>query len=1062
MKESMLQKNFVVFMPSMKIISLKKISLTLSAIICLLISISAQNRSITGRVTDASGQAVAGASVLVKGTRIGTTTNAEGSFTLNVPANARTLVFSSVNMSPREVAISGSTVDVTLTASATSLEGVVVTALGISRDKRSLGYASQSIQGSEIANKGEVNLVNALQGKVAGVNITNASGSAGASTNINIRGISSFTGSNQPLFVVDGVPISNNVDRTPAGSQGTLGDAQPANRALDIDMNNVESVNILKGPAAAVLYGSRAAAGAIIITTKRGGRAKGGAEVIFNSSYAFQEAFGLPKVQNEYGQGTGGVYNPLSNTSFGPRFGSTPSIENGLIIGGVPVTNYQAYPNNINDFFRQGTIAENNITINGGDGQRNQTFSLGNLTQQGILYNTFLKRTNLKFGANAPIGEKIKLGGSITYTNTVQQGTQGGNSSGLSTVLGLGRSVNLTASRDSGTFKTPDGKNNFFIPNTDNPYFNAFENPSLSNLNRFIGNVNFGYDVLNWLNISYRLGGDIYTDRRKQILSVTSQRAPTGQVLEQMFFRNEINGDLIITANRKGLFNKDLNLTALLGQNINQRNFQLTQVQGDALSLPDFFNVSNATTFSNGSGESNTLRRLLGYYAQASFNYKNYAFVEFTGRVDQSSTLPKNNNSYFYPSVNASLLFTDAFGIKSDIFSYGKIRVAYAKVGRDADPYLLDNLYSVSSFGNNVANFNFPFGTTAGFGASSTIAPDQLSPEFTTSYEGGITLQFFKNRASIDVTYYNQNSKAQIINVTVPASTGFSTLTTNIGELSNKGLEIAASATVIRSRGFTWDVNANYTRQINKVISIADGVDFSQIPGNGFTGSLASFKVGQPYGVIIGNVIPKSPDGERLINPSTGIYQPGVAGQVLANPNPEYQWGLVNNLVYKGFNLGFTFDFTKGGQVLSFTAATYKTRGALDITAVDREQPHILPGVIADPANSGKFIPNNIQISGQAYWQALGGLQSEFNVYDATVLHLRDVTLGYTIPSDVTRRLKIGGIRFGVFARNVFYYAPNSPIDPQLNTQGAGNIRGIDGQGTPNARTIGANLRLTF
>jgi hypothetical protein len=257
-------------------------------------------------------------------------------------------------------------------------------------------------------------------------------------------------------------------------------------------------------------------------------------------------------------------------------------------------------------------------------------------------------------------------------------------------------------------------------------------------------------------------------------------------------------------------------------------------------------------------------------------------------------------------------------------------------------------------------------------------------------------------------------------------------------------------------------VNANYTRQRNLVVAIAPGVDNSQIPGNAFNGSIPSFKVGQPYGVILGNVIPRSPDGDRLINPATGTYQPGVAGQVLSDPNPEFQGGLVNTLNFKGFNLGFTLDYTHGGQVLSFTSASYKGRGALDLTAVDREKPHLLPGVILDPGGSGKYIPNNIQVSGQSYWSALGGLQSEFNVYDASVLHLREINFGYSIPTNGLRSIKLNGLRFGVFARNVFYYAPNAPIDPQLNTQGAGNIRGLDAQGAPNARTIGANVRLTL
>jgi len=1040
---------------------MRKFFLALSAIFLLLVTTQAQNRTISGKITDDNGQGVPRASVLVKGTRIGTTTNVDGNFNLSVPANAKTLVISSINMATQEVTITGENVTVALkTSAATSLEGVVITSLGIARDKRSLGYASQNIKGDELANRGEVNIVSELQGKVAGVSITSASGGAGASVNINIRGISSFTGSNQPLFVIDGIPVSNDVDRTNGGPNGTLGDNQPANRALDIDMNNIASVNILKGPAAAALYGSRGSAGAIIITTKKGGNARGKAEIILNSNFSFQNAFGLPKVQNIYGQGAGGVYNAVSSSSFGPKFGSTPSIVNGLIIGGAPVTNFQAFPNNINDFFRQATTADNSLTINGGDAQRNQTFSIGNVTQTGILYNTFLKRTNLRFGANAPIGEKMTVGGSITYTNTVQQGTLGGNNSGLSQLLGLARNIDLTSYRVNGTYKNPNGTNNYLIPNVDNPYFDQFENPLTSNLNRFGGNINVGYDMFKWLNISYRLGGDIYTDRRKQIIAISSGRVPTGVVREEMFFRSEINGDLIITATKNNLFLHDLNVTALIGQNVNQRRFQDLATQGDALAIPGFYNVSNGGVFTVGSGEATSIRRLLGYYADATFSYKNYAFLEFTGRADKSSTLPKDKNTYFYPSVNASLIFTDAFNIKSNVFSYGKIRASYAKVGRDADVYLLNNLYVSEGFGNNVASFTFPFGSVAGFGASSRIAPIALSPEFKTSYEAGVNLQFFKNRVSLDAAYYSDDSKSQILNVAIAPSTGFRTFTTNIGELTNKGFEVTATATVLSSRNFKWDVSANYTRLRNKVVSIAPGVDNSAIPGSAFIGSVPSFKTGFPYGVIIGGVIPTAPDGQRFINPSTGLYQPTVANQVLADPNPDYNIGASSTLTYKGFNLGFTFDFTKGGQVLSFTAATYKSRGALDITAVDREQPRILPGVILDA--SGKYIPNNIQISAQTYWGALGGLQSEFNVFDATVLHLRELTFGYNIPNDITKRLGVAGLRFGIFARNVFYIAPNSPIDPQLNTQGAGNIRGLDLQGTPNVRSIGANLKITL
>ena len=1039
---------------------MRKLMLLLGVVL-LCTQLTAQQRTITGKVIDEKGNPIPGASILIKGSKNGTSSLADGTFSMNVPANAKALLFSSIGLGEQEISIgSKASIQVVLTSKGNTLTEVVVTSLGIARDKRSLGYASQSLKSDQIAQSGQVNLVSALQGKVAGVNITGASGSAGASVNINIRGITSFQGSNQPLFVVDGIPISNDVDRTNGGPLGTLGDNQPANRALDLDLNNIESVNILKGPAASVLYGSRAAAGAIIITTKKGAGAKGRAEVIASSSYSLQQSTGLPDVQNDYGQGLAGVYNPISTSSWGPKFGTTPSVANGLLIGGVPA-DYKAYPNNIKDFFQTGTISDNNLTVNGGDPKQNYTFSIGYLNQNGILPNTSLKRTNVKFGGNTVLRDKIRLGASVTFTNTLQTGILGGNGqSALGILAGLARSIDLISYKTNGTYKNPDGSNNYVIPNTENPFFGAYENPLKSNLYRITGNVNLGYDITSWLNINYRLGVDAYTDRRKQIFAVGSGRVPAGQVLENTIFRSEVNGDLIITAKKDNFLVKDLSVSALVGQNINQRNFQSVQVQGDNLAIPGFYNVSNATTFTNGSNEANSIQRLVGHYAQVSFAYNNYLFLELTGRADQSSTLPKDKSTYFYPSISGGFVFTDALRINSDILTYGKLRASIAKVGRDAPVYQLQNVYASGAFGNNVANFNFPLGSTAGFGASSRIAPLTLSPEFTTSSEVGLNLGLLKNKISIDVAYFDEKSKSQIINVALAPSTGYASKTTNIGELSNKGFEALVNITPVSTRDFKWDISANFTKIVNKVISIAPGIDNFAVPGSAFIGSIPSIKVGYAYGVILGGTIPRSPDGQRLINPATGTYQPLVANQVLANPNPDYSFGVTNNLRFKGVSLGFTFDFTKGGQILSFTSALYKSRGVLKETAVDREQPRVLPGVILDA--NGKYIPNNIQVSAQTYWQTLGGLQSEFNVYDATVFRMRDISLSYDVPNSAIKALKINGIRFSIFANNVFYVAPNAIIDPSVNTQGAGNIRGLELQSAPTARTIGASLKISL
>lgn len=1043
---------------------MRKIQLLILSLFLLLTQVNAQDRTITGKVTDKNGNPAPFVSVTVKNTNIGTATNIDGNFTLSVPASAKTLVFTAVGSEPKEIAIGKQTTfDVSLTEKSSDLKEVVITSLGVARDKRSLGYATQTLKADQFADKGEVNLVNALQGKISGVNITGASGSAGASVNINIRGITSFTGSNQPLFVVDGIPISNDVDRTNGGPLGTLGDFQPPNRALDIDMNNVESINVLKGPAASVLYGSRASAGAIIITTKKGGSIRGKSEIVFNSSYSFQNVTSLPKFQNSYGQGLNGVYTPTTTlSSWGPAFGSTPTVYNGLLVGGVPV-DYRAYPNNIRDFFETGTIADNSLAINGGDLKQNYIFSISNLTQIGILPATDFKRTAIKFGANTTIREKIKFGGSATFTNSIQDGILGGNgNSSLGILAQIPRSLDLTSYKTNGTYQNPDGTNNWVLAGQDNPYYDAYKDPVKSNLYRILGNVSVGYDMFKWLNISYRLGVDAYTDRRKQIFAVSSARVPNGQVVENTLYRGEVNGDLIINAHKNDLFVKELNLNVLLGQNINQRTFQNVYLQGDNLAFPGFYNIQNATVLTNGSGESTTKQRLVGHYAQFSFAFRNYLFAEFTGRVDQSSTLPANKNAYFYPSISGGFVFTDAFKINSPILSYGKIRASDAKVGRDAPPYQLNNTYSSWGFGNNVAAFNFPLGTVAGFGASSRIAPLTLSPEFTTSREIGLNIGLFKNRVSIDISSFNEDSKDQIINVAIPASTGYLTKTTNIGEMTNKGLEALVNISIISTRNFKWDVSANYSKVKNEVVSIAPGVDNFSIPGSAFVGSVPSIKVGYPYGVILGGVIPVTTDGsnQRLINPATGVYQPNIANQVLSDPNPDYKIGFTNNIKYKGFTLSATCDFTKGGQILSFTSALYKSRGMWEPTGVDREKPHLLPGVIE--VTPGKYIPNNIQIPAQLYWQTLGGLQSEFNVYDATCFRMRELSVGYDIPSSLTQRLKITGLRFSIFARNLFYVAPNSIIDPEVNTQGAGNIRGLELQSAPNARTVGANLKLTL
>ncbi|MBC3786677.1 SusC/RagA family TonB-linked outer membrane protein [Spirosoma utsteinense] len=1040
----------------------------LSLLFCL--PASGQDVTVSGQVTSSDdGTTLPGVSVQVKGTNRGTITDADGRYRLSVQPDNR-LVFSFIGFASQEFPVgSQATINVKLTAGAQSLDEVVITAQGIERDKRSLGYSTQEVGGALIAQKSEPNLLNALQGKLAGVQINGQSGAPGASTNINIRGITSFNGSNQPLIVVDGIIFSNDVNVT----GNTLFQAQSANRLADVNPESIESINILKGPAAAVLYGSRASAGAIIITTKNGKGNNNKTEVTVTSSYNVQNVYGIPPFQNDYGQGSNNLYVNNSTNSWGLPFVGGPTSITNLQGETRP---YQAYPNNVRDFFRQGSVLQNTANISGGDATRNFNISLGNTSQQGITDNSKFTRSNVQLGGGAKLNNGLSISGTGTYVQTVQRGAALGNGgSAYGQISRIPRSYDLP----NEPFQNASGQSIYFLTTANNPNW-SLQNTTLdSQVDRFFGNFTLGYDVTKWLNVTYRVTGDTYTDRRKGISNIGAVRAPQGEVIQNNFFRSELNGDLLINAKINKVFLEGLSANLLLGNNINQRKFQNASVYGEQLTIPGFPNVSNAAVFTQ-SAESSQVRRLVGNYAQLSLAYNNYLFLELSGRADQSSTLPVANNTYFYPAASVSFVPTDAFKVQSDVLSYAKVRASVARVGRDADPYLLNSVYTKSSFGNNVAAVNFPvsFGGSSvpGFAIDSRIGNQGLTPEFVTSTEVGLNLGFFNNRLSIDAAYFNTRSTNQIFNVSVSPSSGYDTRTTNVGELQNRGIELVLSATPIRSNGFKWDVNLNFTRIRNKVVSIAPGVLQSGITGDGFIGITPSIVQGQPYGVIVSSANPRVQNtdinnkatydasgqyvGQLIINPTSGQFAPVIAGQPLSNPNSNWTAGLTNTFSYKGFTLSALVDTRQGGQLFSFAAVDYRSTGSLSVTGIDRDQPRILPGVIQNA--DGTFRPNNIQLSAQGYWQGLGGLASEASVFDATVYRLREVALNYTLPKSIIGHTPFGGISVGVSGRNLYFYAPNYYADPEVNTQGAGNIQGLDLSGPPNTRNYGVNVRLTF
>jgi TonB-linked SusC/RagA family outer membrane protein len=1019
------------------------------------IQVRAQERTVTGKVTSADdGSALPGVNVIIKGTNTGTTTTVDGTYSISAPDNA-TLVFSFIGLTSQEVPVNNrSVVNVRMESDVKELTEIVVTAQGIERDQRSLGYAIQSVSGDNLAQRSEPNLLNSLQGKVAGVNILGASGAPGASTNINIRGITSFNGSNQPLIVVDGIIFSNDVNNT----QNTLFGSQPSNRLADINPENIESINILKGPAAAVLYGSRASAGAIVITTKSGKNLNNKTEVTVNSSLNFQNVYGLPRLQNQYGQGANNDYVPTSTNSWGPAFG-TPGFETVTNTQGVEVP-YQAYPNNIRDFFDRGRILQNSVNIASGDANKNFALSLGSTLQNGIIPDTEFKRHNVQLGGNTLLNNGLKVGAQVSYVQTAQGGTPMGNGgSAFGQISRIPRSFDLVGR----PFVDELGRSIYYSTTQNHPLWSTQNETLDGTVDRIFGNMSLGYDITNWFNVTYRVTADTYTDRRKLTLQIGAARAPQGQVFEDMFFRSEFNSDLIMTFKKDNLFLENFNANFLLGHNLNQRRTQNSTVVGESLTIPQFTNVSNASVFTS-SKEESTTRRLIGYYGQLSMDYNNYVFLELSGRVDQSSTLPVANNAYFYPAAAISFVPTDAFSLQSNLLSYAKIRASIARVGRDADPYLLNSVFTTATFGNNLASVNFPLSvggaSVPGFAIGSRIGSNQLTPEFVTSYEFGGNLGLFQNRIGVDVTYFESKSTNQIFNVAVPNTTGYDTRTTNVGELQNRGWEVVLNGSPIKTGSFTWDVNLNFTRIRNKVVSIAPGVTQSVINGNSFIGISPSIVEGQPYGVIVSFKNARNEAGELLINPTTGLFVPAIAGEVIANPNPDWTAGLTNTFSYKGLSLSVLLDTRQGGDIYSFGAVDLRSNGGLAVTGIDRDVPRILPGVIAN--GDGTYRPNNIQLSAQSYWAGLGGLASESAVFDATVYRLRELALNYSLPASLLGKTPIGSVTVGVSGRNLYFFAPNFIGDPEINTQGAGNIQGLDLSGAPNTRNYGFNVRFTF
>lgn len=1043
----------------------QKIFVVVVAFLFLCSSAQAQ-QVITGQVSSEEGEPLPGVNVIVKGTTQGTVTDLDGNYRVNASADADSLSFSFIGYRTQTVAIGNrSNIEVQLTPDTQQLSEVVVTALGIERDERALGYSVQEIEGESITKARELNVVNSLSGRVAGVQVNGASGNMGGSSRILIRGVNSVAGNNQPLFVVDGVPIDNSNFTSTDQARGS-GGYDYGNMAQDINPDDIKSISVLKGPSAAALYGTRAANGVILITTKKGQNQKG-IGVSVNSSVTLDEVFVLPDYQNEYGGGNGpftqyegeDVAYFAFDESWGPRLDGRPVRQWYSFYEGDPDyglrTPWVAHPNNIENFFDTGVTLNNNIAFSGGNEVATFRLSYTNVNQDFVLPNSELKRNTLSFSGSTKLTDKLTASVSANYVVNSALGRPGTGYDGNNVMQQFNQWSHRQMNMDKlSTYKTSEGIQrtwNITSPTdlspyyTDNPYWTRYENYQNDNRERLFGNFSLSYDFTDWLNLTGRLMTDYYTDRREERIAVGSQAIP--EYSEGIREVKETNADLILTFDKR--INEEFTLNAFVGGNIryNSYNRNVGTTQG-GLNVPDFYSLINSV----GSvliDDYYEERQINSVFGSASVGFRDMLYADFTLRNDWSSTLPVDNNSYLYPSVSGSFVFSELEPlVNSSILSYGKLRAGWAQVGNDTDPYRLALTYAPKE----------SFGTNPRFTVPNALNNPLLKPEITRSWEIGTDLRFFSNRIGLDVTYYNSVSTDQIFTVDVSGATGYGSQIINAGEVTNEGVELQLRATPVETENFQWDLIVNWARNRNRVVELAEGIDTYTLANAPFSVSVVA-REGEPYGAIMGFDFMYDDEGNKIIN-SSGTYAVTSEQLPLGNAMPDWTGGITNSFNYKGISASVLVDGRKGADIFSITNMFGKYSGMLQET-VDggvRELGVVAEGVVnVGTAENPEYEPNTTRLPAINFFQGLYGRDAA-HVYDGSFIKLREVTLGYTLPNSVLENSPFKNITLSLVGRNLAILYKNIPhLDPE-STLSSNNIQGIEGAQLPSIRSWGFNL----
>ena len=1022
-----------------------------------------QQSTVTGTVRSVEEGALPGVNVLIKGTARGTTTDSNGSYDIQV-SGEETLVFSFIGYIQQEVPVNGrSVIDIVLQSDTRQLEEVVVTAFGIEREKKALGYSVQEVKTEQLAVARETNVVNSLKGRVAGIHINPSTSGPGGSAYVVIRGNSSLTGNNQPLYVVDGIPIDNQTLDAPSSFSGyDYGDG-----IGNINPDDIANISVLKGPSAAAMYGARGANGVILITTKTGGTRKG-IGVDINSNYTFENANVNPTFQNTWGGGYDDNYAMFGTETidgqevsvwpgwlldqWGGRMDGRPIIYDYARDWGVK--SYTPQPvENIENFYRTGTTFTNTVSISGGNEKGSARLSISDMSNESIVPNSSLERQTITLRASQQVSEKLFVDAKINYTRQQGNNRPQNGISFLSVPVNLEvlpRSIDLDWLKDH---TRDDGRMANFKPGAPyNPYWltEKFENSDTRD--RIIGMARIKYDFTDWLSVQARTGTDFYTDNR---FAMIPQGTPgganlNGQVSNTMWHVKEENSDLLLTATRDLSSNFSGSLS--IGANHLNREQEVVQVHGENLDIEGLYHINNASLVF----PRNYLERkqMNSVYFQGQLAYKNYLFLDITGRNDWSSTLGLDNQSFFYPSVSTSFAFTDAFLLDSRILTFGKLRASYAEAGNDADPYRTTAGYSLNSISFNGLRMA---------SIQSTVPLLNLENELSKSYEIGVDLRLFDNRVGIDFTYYDQSTTNQILPVEVSAATGFSNRVINAGEIRNHGLELMINATVLKAGGFGWDMGINLSRNRSEVVSLASGIESHMLLSG--TGNIEA-RVGESYGNIVGFPIKRNDAGQVVVN-DLGKWQRGDEIEVLGNIQPDALGGFTNAFSYKGFLLSGLLDFRLGGQVYSYSKYDQMAKGTGKFTEARSPEDLIVDGVIENA--DGTYTKNTMPILSHQYYAEGGpwGGIAEPMVIDADYVALREVSFGYNFSPAFLLKTPFTNARLSVVGRNLAYLYRDAEfelmgISPETAFNSSAAAQGFESRGLPTTRSMGFNLSLSF